>query len=233
MEVKVPKPKMGGPVVIHDESSLVRKTHSSDGIDISKKSLPDPPKKPLDKKEIFKDGFVEICKDVVWGNVILPGLKNMAIDALNGIADETIGNIASAMGMNYVPSVRSRGRISGHERKYRDYSSISNDGRRQIALELVKKQYNRLNISHCTFASKEEADTLLEGLTDICDDQGALSVYDFYHYAQVPSDQNGYPNYEYGWSSEEFSRSRVMPSRDINGDRVWYIDTPIPRPKRG
>jgi len=200
-QVEIPKPNNS------DKAILVRSKNQKQSL---KKAEPTGKtikgravKKELTFGEKLKRSFVkEDIKDVgdfVIFDVLIPGIKRSVFDMI-------VGSISQMLGVPYnyddirrrstgYSSLSSR---TGDDRRYRDYTMAR--GRRDESRNRDKLRYDRFRVTDVVFEYKEDAESLLEQMIDICDTYNWFSVFDFYDKAGIV-EGNDYTNNDYGWHS--------------------------------
>jgi len=158
-------------------------------------------KKELSFGEKLKRSFVkEDAKDIgdyIVFDVLIPGLKRSFFDMV-------VGSISQMLGIQapyYDPQKRSKGYsgtsiVPSDSRRYRDYTMAR--GNSETVRVSDRLRYDRHRITDVIFEYKEDAESLLEQMIDICDTYGWFSVFDFYDKAGI-IEGNDYTNQNYGW----------------------------------
>lgn len=204
-DFEIPKPN------INSESSLIRSgkvqdppIKSKDEIEAKKPLKGKIKKKQLSFGEKLKRSFVkEDLKDIrdyLIFDMIIPNIKEAAFNTLIGTIAQIFGvsaptrsfRVASRPG--YGGNVR---RLTPHERQYRDYNSIQN----QQTLTF-RNDFDRRYVNDFEFEYKEDAESVLEQLMDICDTYGWVSVAKFFEFADPDGSAAGrypYTNNDFGW----------------------------------
>ena len=231
-EMHIPTPK------INSESSLIRSSRSSlDNVSDRKKIEVKPLKGKVSKreptfKEKLKRSFVkEDLKDIrdyVIFDIVIPGIRKGIFDMIVGTAGQIFGiSVPSNVYTNRGYSSNNT-RLTPHERRYRDYSSISRDASSGYSSNR-NMRYDRFSVSDWAFEFKEDADSVLEQLIDICDYEGWVSVGQFFNIADpegTAEGRNPYTNNNYGWHSLD----NVPGPRLIPGEG-YVLDLPPARPR--
>lgn len=232
-DMHIPTPK------INSESSLIRSsTTSLNNVSEKKKIEAKPLKGKVSKRELsfmekLKRSFVkEDLKDIrdyVIFDIVIPGIRKGIFDMIVGTAGQIFGvsvPTGAYSSRGYSPS---NTRLTPHERRYRDYSSISQNGTNGYSQDSRSVRYDRFTVSDWAFEYKEDADSVLEQLIDICDYEGWVSVRQFFDIADPNGSvegRNPYTNNNYGWNSLD----NVPGPRLIQG--VGYVlDLPPARPR--
>lgn len=232
-DMHIPTPK------INSESSLIRSsTTSLNNVSEKKKIEAKPLKGKVSKRELsftekLKRSFVkEDLKDIrdyVVFDIIIPGIRKGIFDMIVGTAGQIFGvsvPTGAYSSRGYSPA---NTRLTPHERRYRDYSSISQNGPNGYSQDSRSVRYDRFTVSDWAFEYKEDADSVLEQLIDICDYEGWVSVRQFFDIADPNGSvegRNPYTNNNYGWNSLD----NVPGPRLIQG--VGYVlDLPPARPR--
>lgn len=233
-DMHVPTPK------INSEASLIRSSRSSlNNVSDRKKIEPKPLKGKVAKRELtfmekLKRSFVkEDLKDIrdyVVFDIVIPGIRKGFFDMVVGTAGQLFG--VSVPSSVYSPRGYSPAntRLTPHERRYRDYTSIQREGTNGYSGGVNRAaRYDRFMVSDWSFEYKEDADSVLEQLIDICDYEGWVSVGQFFNLADpngTAEGRNPYTNNDYGWHSLD----NVSGPRLIQG--VGYVlDLPPARPR--
>lgn len=203
-DMHVPVPK------INNEESLVRTTRSSLDRTIKKNEekavvKPKVTKRELTFREKLKRSFVKEdladVRDYVVFDIIIPNVRKAFFDTIVGTAAQIFGISVPAGRYGYSPTTATP-RITPHERRYRDYSSISNDRYNGYSGEEHLTRYDRFYVSDWVFTYKEAADDALMKLMDICDASGWVSVARFFEIVDpqgTAEGRNPYTNNNYGW----------------------------------
>lgn len=209
--IEMPQANSGNP-----ESSLIRSRNS-----LSSTSKEDPKKtKPqlkggVSKKELsfgekVKRSFVkEDLRDIgdyIVFDVIIPGIQQGLYTAVVGTAAQIFHMpmpripFGNNVGVGYGGTSQ---RLTPHERQYRDYTSIQSN--RPTTQSTLTPRYNtRFYATDYPFTYKEDADSVLEQLIDICDTYGWVSVANFFEFADPDgtiTGTNPYTNNHFGWSN--------------------------------
>lgn len=233
-EIEIPKPK------INSESSLIRSSKSSlDDVNNRKKPEPKPLKGGITKREPtflekLKRSFVKEdvtdVRDYVVFDIIIPGIRKGLFDMIVGTAGQIFGVSVPvgtySSGRGYSPS---NARLTPHERKYRDYNSISQEQRSGYSVTRDDSRYDRFAVSDWAFTYKEDADSVLEQLIDICDYEGWVSVSQFFNLADPEGSRAGrnpYTNNNFGWNNLD----NVPAPRLVQG-YGYVLDLPRARPR--
>lgn len=231
-DMHVPTPK------INTESSLIRSsTNSLNNVSERKKIEAKPLKGKVAKRELsfgekLKRSFVkEDLKDIrdyVVFDIIIPGIRKGFFDMIVGTAGQIFGVSVPSSVYNNRGYSNNNSRLTPHERRYRDYSSIARDNGYSGG-DTRPVRYDRFTVSDWAFEYKEDADSVLEQLIDICDYEGWVSVGQFFNIADpngALEGRNPYTNNNYGWNSLD----NVPGPRLIQG--VGYVlDLPPARPR--
>lgn len=223
-KITIPKPN------VHTESSLVRPAanQTQKKPEAEKKSLTNSSmvvREPTFKEKLKRSFVREDIKDIrdyVIFDIVLPALRRSLFDTI-------VGTFGQILGVSIPKASISTGyngnKLSPHERKWRDYSSISSGSSTSGSIE----RYDRFYAMDFPFALQEDATATLEYLMDVCDTNGWVPVSRFFEFADPNSTiagRNPYTNENYGWY-------------DINGTTVrevegygYVLTLPAPRVKR-
>lgn len=161
-------------------------------------------KKSLGKK--FVDVFIatetkNVGEYLIW-DVIVPTIRDTIVDAGQNIIDMIFyGDKRS----RNVQSNRGRSSYTSYGNYYSN-SSIreSRTGQRNIS----RQNRSRHNFDEIIFASRAEAEDVLDHLIDLCVNYGMVSVADFYDLAGITSE---FTEVDYGWV--DLSNSEVIRAR--------------------
>lgn len=229
-DMHVPTPK------INNESSLVRSSRSSlNSVTEQKKQEVKPMKGSVSKRELtfreklkrsfVKEDVVDI-RDYVIFEIIIPGIRKGVFDAIVGTAAQIFGiSVPSSFGS--LRSGQQKSRLTPHERRYRDYSSISQGQPFEYSSDSRVRRYDRFYASDWTFDYKEDADSALEQLIDICDDRGYVTVAKFFALVDPNGTMQGkhpYTNNDYGWRNLDNATVK------FSHGEGYYLDLPPARP---
>ena len=232
-DIPIPKPNE------HSESSLTRTvgdnkyTNKSSVISESKNKVQlkgGVTKKNPSFGEKIKRSFVkEDVKDIrdyIVFDVVIPSIRNAIFNTIVGAAGQIFGVSVPSNVFRYSNGYNggSKTRLTPHERQFRDYNSIQRENRTVVPIE----QYSRFYVGDYSFAYKEDAESVLEQLMDICDTYGWVSVSKFFELADPDgtiSGKNAYTNNNYGWYA--IDNATVM--FDGSG---YVINLPPAKPKR-
>lgn len=130
-------------------------------------------KKPLGRKisEFFTPRDTGTVISHVWNTILLRALKDMAFDAVNGMAGGMIYKNEN------VPH-RGNPRIGGHTQVTPYHLASSNT--QQPPREMSRQGRARFDFDEFVLSSRVEADTCLAGLETILDEYGFVRVADLY-----------------------------------------------------
>lgn len=165
-----------------------------------------PPKKELEKvvsgevvmkpkalggrfKSIFFGGDISTAIQYVGAEVLLPALRNLVVETISKGADRLIyGDSGRRPRSNYGPRVQYNNPInrSGFQRNLPDRRSMDRWSRDQKTPEDV------------IVASREDADMVVERLTDIVDSYDVVSMADLYELLGLPS---SHIDNKWGWTN--------------------------------
>lgn len=230
--IEIPKPN-------HSESSLVRASGNSLNGSLNKNiKNPTPEIKELKGgithkdpsfREKLKRSFVkENLKDIgdyVFFDIIVPGIRKAIFDTIVGAAGQIFGVSVPSSVFRYSDGYNgNRPAQTQHERQYRDYSTIQ---RRNQAVPTLST-YDRFYVNDFPFTYKEDADSTLEQLMDICDTYGWVSVANFFQIADPKGTiqgRNVYTNNNFGWTSVD---DAIVDSCEEG----WVIILPPAKPRR-
>lgn len=232
-DMHVPVPK------INNEASLIRTTRSSLDKATAKKEeqpvvKPKVTKRELTFREKVKRSFVKEdltdIRDYVIFDIIIPNVKKAFFDTIVGATAQVFGISVPAGRYGYSGGTSPTPRVTPHERRYRDYSSIANDRYNGYSSEPHVTRYDRFYVSDWSFQYKEEADDALMKLMDICDANGWVSVARFFEIVDpsgTAEGRNPYTNNNYGWRSVDSATVKF-----VSADVGYIIDgLPPARPR--
>ena len=154
-------------------------------------------KKPSFLVNFFENDFDEVIQ-YIFQDVLLPAAKRMLADALNNGLEMLLFD-----------------RRNNSTRGTVEYVSYNGYSKRNQ----VQERSRSGRLKEITFASRSEAEIVLENLYNICEEYGLVSVADFYDLAGIPGE---FTDNKYGWRNVEASRIRL--SRD-----GYIIELPRPR----
>ena len=206
-EIEIPKPEISKPIISHSEGALDRsKNFKTTSIDKPKqpehtgKTIKGKAKKrELTFYEKVKRSFVkedmQNIGDYIVFDILIPGVKKAVFDVV-------VGSLSQALGVpirGYDSVVKTSRGYSGNngERVYRNYST-NRSSNTVTSYGQDRTRFNRFQVSDIVFEYKEDAMSLLEQMTDICDQYGWFSVFDFYDKAGI-IEGNDHTNLQYGW----------------------------------
>jgi hypothetical protein len=151
-------------------------------------------------KEVFLGGEFKSATRYITGEVLLPALKNMIVDATSkGVERVIYGDSAP----------RRRSDISGRPRF--NYSAPTRDPRTRGTLPDQAPPYmnsrRRQTVDDIILISREEADLVIERLGDIVDKYEVASVADLHELVGLPS---SYMDGKWGWTSIGYANVRQI-----------------------
>lgn len=152
---------------------------------------------PLTKrfKDIFFAGEFRGAASYVAGDVIIPALKNLFADASKAGIDRVIyGEARRARPLDHRPAPRTTYNTSSRGSSSR-YPGILPD---QPPLPLSSGSRRRQDAGEIILSTRDEADLVLERLTDIIDTYDVASVADLYDLVGLPS---SHTDNKWGWTS--------------------------------
>lgn len=177
------------------------------------------------KRSFVKEDINDI-RDYVVFDVILPAVKKSIFDTVVGTVGQLLG---IAVPKSFPPHLSSMGgynaNLTTHEKKFRDYNSISN----LTTGTGTQERYNRFYAVDWPFDYEEQALSVLERLTDLCDTNGWVSVARFFEFADPGSTaagKNPYTNEAYGWTSIAGTIVKPIP------DYGYVLTLPAPKVRR-
>lgn len=150
-------------------------------------------------------------KDVVGGavkSIVLPGLKNIAADALHGAVNSIFYRNGDA------PSSR-RGVYRHYENEYRGYASATNIESKYSNVKRLTTSGSRV-VKPYAIETEEDAWDIVDDLRDRISAKGYATVGDYYENIGKPADSS---HDDYGWKS--LGGVEVIPVS--NG---WLIEFP-------
>lgn len=167
-----------------------------------------PVKKPLLERMVYRvigPGGLKDTMGSAMKSIILPGLKNLAADALHGAVNSVFYRDGGAPSerqrsggfYDYGRNYRSRSETS----RYSNVSTISGSSRRPKDYAIVTEQ---------------DAYDIIEDLRDIISEEGHARISDYYDMIGIPT---GSYDDSYGWTS--LGGTRVIPV-----DKGWVIEFP-------
>ena len=210
-EIPVPKPNSGP-----TETPLIRTTEPKTIIRTDQTNKPPEikgrvyTKEPTFKEKLRRSFMKEDLKsirDYIFFDVIIPNVKKSIFDTVMGALGQTLG---IQLPKTYSSSVFVNNSSNRTSSGFRDYTAISSRSRDYIH-ERNSFEYDRYRIHDIIFESKEEALSILELMTDICDTNHSVSIFTFYEKAGI-REGNPYTNRKWGW-------------RNLNGVCVVPIET--------
>lgn len=167
-----------------------------------------PVKKPLLERMVYRvigPGGLKDTMGSAMKSIILPGLKNLAADALHGAVNSVFYRDGGA------PSERQRsggfydyGRSYRSERsgsRYSEVSTISSSSRRPKDYAIIVEQ---------------DAYDIIDDLRDIISEEGHARISDYYDMIGIPT---GSYDDSYGWTS-------LGGARVVKADKGWVIEFP-------
>ena len=114
--------------------------------------------------EAFLGEDVSSVKDYIIFDVIIPAIKSTIVDGITNTVEMIFG-VSSRKG-------------KGRDRDYVSYASYYKSDRRDRRRNDVDDRYSRYDYRDITFASRVDADDVLNGLKDLLEDYGKVSVGD-------------------------------------------------------
>ena len=163
-------------------------------------------KKPRSKlAEAFLGEEIDSLKDYIVYDVIIPAIKNTIVDS-----------VSDAVGMMFGVTPRGRRKDSG----YVSYSTYYKSGGRDRRRNDDADRNSRYDYRDITFASRVEAEEVLDNLRDLIEDYEEASVADLYDLCNITAD---FTDNKFGWVS--LRNARVVRVRG-----GYELDLPRPRP---
>lgn len=146
-------------------------------------------------KELFIGDGSKGAMAYVFGDVLIPAIKNMLVDAVSKGAERAVYGNASPRGSRYGYTGQSR--IQYSTPIDRGYSSRG----RSVALPdqpPYRSGQRRQDAGEIILASRAEAELVLERLADLVNDYDAASVADLHELVGLP---HTYVDNSWGWTS--------------------------------
>ena len=172
------------------------------------------------KRSFVKDDLKSV-RDYVIFDVLIPNFKKSIFDMCMGALGQTLGiNVPRYQGTTLNNNRTSSG--------YRDYTAVASRNRDPVR-ERNDARYDRFQVRDIVFESKEEALSLLELMTDICDSNHVVSVFTFYDKAGI-RDGNHYTNQSWGWRNLNNTGVTSVECPDFPDGLGYIIDFPPARP---
>ena len=172
------------------------------------------------KRSFVKDDLKSV-RDYVVFDVLIPNFKQSVFDMITGAVGQTLGvQVPRFKGASISTNNRSNG--------YRDYTAIASRTRDPVR-ERNDARYDRLQVRDIVFESKEEALSILELMTDICDANHAVSVFTFYEKAGI-REGNHYTNRDWGWRTLNSVGVTSVECPDFPDGIGYIVDFPPARP---
>jgi len=157
-------------------------------------------------KAVFLGGDLKSVAKYVTGDVLLPALKNMAVDTIEQGAKRAIYGDSIAGRRRSAPSDMNRPRISYNSPIDRGYGP-----RQGTMLPHQPPYYNQprraQNIGDIILSSRTEAEVVLERMKDILDQYDAVSIADLYELVGLPS---SHVDHTWGWQNLGFTAIRQI-----------------------
>ena len=174
-------------------------------------------RKPFGRKfkDVFFGGDFKTAIAYVYTEIFVPSLRNMMADAGKGAIDRVF------YGESRYPSSRMNQQIAGQVQ----YNRISNLGRDPRSVYLPDQPPHRVggrrsDQREIILASREDAEMVLEQLTDIIDKYQVASLSDLYAILGLES---SHVDQKWGWYTVAASAIRQI--RD-----GWLLDLPVAEP---
>lgn len=152
------------------------------------------------KKFITED--YETIKDYAISDVLIPSIK----EGIRSVIDMVLGE-----------DTRNRRNTYGKESYRKYYENKEKRTRRD-------RRYDR-EYEYITVATREEAEKVLDGLIDLIDEYGRVTLGDFYYLTGV--DGNSYTCEDWGWTSLRYADY----TRTGNGEWRFILPEPKPLPR--
>lgn len=133
--------------------------------------------------DVFLPEDVASVKSYIIGDVIIPKIKNM----LHDIGAEAWDSFWGISGRSSRPSA-SRVSYVSYDKYSRNKTDISDHPR----------QRSGIDYDDIVFSSRGDVQSMLDSMSDICDQYQAVSVADMYELADVPNEN--YTLNKYGWT---------------------------------
>ena len=229
MADQIPIPSAGGPsetpLIRTSEPRKILRTDSSSksSTEIVKHRVytKEPTFREKLKRSFVKDDLKSV-RDYVIFDVLIPNFKRSIFDMAMGALGQTLGiQVPRYQGSALSNNNRSSG-------GYRDYTAIASRNRDPVR-ERNDARYDRLQVRDIVFESKEEALSLLELMTDICDSNHVVSVFTFYEKAGI-REGNHYTNQNWGWRNLNNVGVTSVEVPDFPDGIGYIIDFPPARP---
>lgn len=160
-------------------------------------------------KRMIMPGDIRDAKSYVLNQIIIPGLKNGALAAMEMIF---FGRVSGKFYTGPSNTISQNNRTN--------YSYISSSGARidTRPTTMGRNQRETFSFHNVTFSSYDDAKDVVEFMLDYLDRNKVVCVGDFYTLCKI---QTEYTDYDWGWRS--FQRLNVKADRDC-----YYIDMQPP-----
>jgi hypothetical protein len=156
-------------------------------------------KKPLGErfKALFLGADLKSVARYVAGDVLLPALKNMAVDTIEQGAKRAIYG-DSAASRRASSSMMNRPRISYNSPIDRSYSTRQGAMLPQQPPHYGPQSRRIQNVGEIILSTRNEAELVLQGMRDILDQYESVSVADLYELVGLPS---SHVDHTWGWTN--------------------------------
>ena len=165
-----------------------------------------------------KEDFKSIG-DYVLFDILIPNIRRSMFDAVVGTASQIFGQ---PLGSRPRPG----NGYNGGDGRYVDYTTHQ----RFTPQKPKEREFTRKNISEIEFHTEDQAMEALSTLSDVANGRTnqCATVYEFFHIAKVPEDQNPYTNWDYGWTANTIDSEGSVRHNRANG--LYFVTLPIARP---
>lgn len=139
-------------------------------------------------KRLFMPGDIKDARSYVVEQVIIPGLKNGALAAVEMIFfGQVSGRFQQRSG-------------TANRNNQTNYSYISSAGARVTdrILTLPRAQRETFSFQNISFENYDDAKEVVESMADFFDRVGLVTVGDFYTFCGIATE---HPDYDWGWTS--------------------------------
>lgn len=169
-------------------------------------------------KELFFGGEGKSAATFVFGDVLLPALKNMVVDAGSKGLERLIYGDNGPRRRTGPGGYDGRPRVSYNTPVDRSYGRGRGHLPDQPALR--GPQPRRHDAGEIILYSREEAESVLERMVDVIDKFEVVTVADLYDLVGLPST---YVDNSWGWTSLQYSGVRQI-------REGFLLDLPVPEP---
>ena len=180
-------------------------------------------------KEKLRRSFVKedlkSVRDYIVFDILIPGIKKSVFDMVTGALGQTLG---IQLPKSYSSSVFVNNSNNRASSVYRDYTAVASRTRDPIHYHNTV-EYDRHRVRDIIFESNEEALSILELMTDICDTNHRVSIFTFYDKAGI-REGNPYTNRNWGWRNLNGVCVVPVESDQFESGIGYVIDFPDARP---